>query len=426
MSKLAIQGGSPVKSGSWPKWPQWEKSTLAAVEKVFKSGRWAISSNYSSKSPLREKAFGKAFAEFLGAKYCVPVTSGSASLELAMEALGIGAYDEVILPALTWCADPVAVVDINAVPVFADCDPATLCISPEAVEAAITKKTRAVIAVHLYGSMADVDALLDICRRHKIHLIEDCSHVHGAKWRGKSAGIFGAIGCFSTQHTKLLAAGEGGVTVTNSLELKSRIEQLKSNSRKYIDQPAPGKLEIEWSGEIMGGNYSLTEFQSAILLDRLGRLEEQTLKREDNAKFLDDELSGIPGFEPIMPPDQVTRRAYYYYVVRCDRKYWKGVDTETVRAALAAELAGAAERIYLPLHRSPLFRPLTKKRHYLSKSYIAALKRCAKANLPHSDAAHATCISIPHPVLLSDRKEMQTVVDAFAKVSGAKGELKAK
>jgi len=426
MSKLAIHGGTPVKSTGWPKWPQWEKSTLDAMEAVFKSGRWAISSNYSPDAPLREKAFGKAFAEFLGAKYCVPVASGSASLELAMDALGIGAGDEVIIPALTWCADAVAVVDVNAIPVFADVDPATLCLCPNAVEAAITKKTRAVIAVHLYGSLCNLDQLLAVCKRHKIFLIEDCSHVHGAQWRGKGAGTFGAVGCFSTQHTKLLASGEGGVAVTNSLELKTRIEQLKANSRKYIDKPVPGKLEIEWSGELMGGNYSMTEFQSAILLDRLGRLPEQTLKRQDNAKFLDDELSSIPGFEPIIPLDQVTRRAYYYYVVRCDRNFWKGVETETIRAALAAELMAAAERIYLPLHKSPLFRPLTKKRHQLSKSYVNALKKCAKVSLPHSDAAYATCISIPHPVLLAERKDMQAIVDAFAKVSEAKGELKSK
>ena len=426
MSKLAINGGSPVKKTAWPKWPQWEKSTLDAVENVFKSGRWAISSNYSANALLREKAFGKAFAEFLGVKYCVPVTSGSASLELAMDALGIGANDEVIIPALTWCADAVAVVDVNAIPVFVDVDPATLCISPEAVEKAVTKKTKAVIAVHLYGCLCNIDALLDVCRRKKIFLIEDCSHVHGARWRGKSAGTFGSMGCFSTQHTKLLASGEGGVAVTNSLELKTRIEQLKSNSRKYIDKPTPGKLEIEWSGEIMGGNYSMTEFQSAILLDRLGRLEEQTMKRQDNAKFLDDELSSIPGFEPIVPPDQVTRRAYYYYVVRCDRKFWKGVETETIRAALAAELMGAVERIYFPLHKSPLFRPLTKKRHHISRSYVNALKKCLKVDLPHSDNAHQSCISIPHYVLLADRKEMQRIVDAFAKVSGRKNELKSK
>ena len=424
MSKLAIHGGKAVKTGAWPKWPQWEKSTLDAVEKVFKSGRWAISSNYSPDAPLREKAFGRAFAEFVGAKYCVPCASGSSSLELAMDALGIGANDEVIVPALTWCADPVAICNVNAVPVFVDCDPATLCICPVAVEKAITNKTRAVIAVHLYGSMCDLDELVALCKKHKIFLIEDCSHVHGARWRNKGAGTFGAVGCFSTQHTKLLASGEGGLTVTNSAELKSRIEQLKSNSRKYISNPATGKLEIEWSGEIMGGNYSMTEFQSAILLDRLGRLEEQTLKREDNAKFLDDELSSIPGFEPVACPDQVTRRALYYYVVRCDEKYWKGIETESIRAALAAELSGAAERIYVPLNKSPLFRPLTKKRHHISKAYVNALKKCARVNLPNSDAAHRACVSIPHYVLLADRKEMQAIVDAFTKVSASREDLR--
>ena len=423
MSDLAIKGGTPARTKPWPKWPVWGPSTLAAVESVFKSGRWAISSNYAEGSVLKEREFARAFADFLGCKYCVPVNSGSASLETAMEALGIGAGDEVIIPSLTWVADAVAPLNINAIPVFAEVDPDTLCLSAAAVEAAITPRTRAVIAVHLYGSLCDLDALVALCKKKGLHLIEDCSHVHGARWRGKAAGTHGAVGCFSTQHTKLLASGEGGCAVTDSLAVKRGIEQLKCNGRVYIDHPQPGLLELEVVGEIMGGNYNLSEFQSAILLDSLGRLEAQNKKREQNAKFLDDELSGIEGFIPITPPDAVTSRAYYYYVVRCDPKYWAGVDTEKVRAALAAELQGMAERIYVPIHKSPFYKPFTKKRFNLSDAHLAAIRRGLESNLPLSDAAYAQCISIFHPVLLAEREDMQDVVNAFAKVSRMKKEI---
>jgi dTDP-4-amino-4,6-dideoxygalactose transaminase len=423
MSSLAIKGGSPIKTTPWPKWPVWQQSTLDAVESVFKSGRWAISSYYTPGTVLKEREFGRAFADFLGAKFCIPVASGSASLEMAMEALGIGAGDEVIIPSLTWVADAAAVMNVNAIPIFVDIDPATLCICASTIEAAITPRTRAVIAVHLYGCLCDLDAIVPLCRNKGIHLIEDCSHVHGARWRGKAAGTHGAIGCFSTQHTKLLPAGEGGVAVTDSPDLKRKLEQLKSNSRVYTDHPEVGKLEIEWAGDIMGSNYNLSEFQSAILLDGLSRLEDQNKRREENAKYLDDEFASVPGFTPIVPSDAVTRRAYYYYAIRCDQKYWAGVPTKAIAEALAAELMGAVETIYVPIHQSALFQPLTKKRFHLSDDHVAAIKRSLAANLPHTDEASRTIVSIPHQVLLADRSDMRQIIDAFAKVAAQKDQL---
>ena len=422
MSELAVKGGTPARTKPWPKWPIWQDSTLAEIKSVLEGGRWAISSYFDPAVALKERQFAAAFSKFLGCKYCIPIASGTAALETTMEALGIGAGDEVITPSCTWVADAVSILNINAAPVFVDIDPLTLCLSPEAVEAAITPRTRAVIAVHLYGCLADLDKLVAICNKHHIHLIEDCSHVHGSAWRGQRTGTFGAAGCFSTQHTKLLAAGEGGCVTTNSLEVKQGVEQLKCNSRVYTDTPKVGGLEVEPLGTLCGGNYNLSEFQSAILLDALPRLEAQNKLREENAKFLDDELSSIEGFIPMTLPAQVTARALYYYVVRCDPKYWAGVDTEKVRAALAAEI-GMCERVYVPIHKSPLYKPLTKKRFKYSDAQVAAIQRGLDSNLPHSDAAYAQCVSLFHPILMAGREDMQDVVNAFAKVSRLKKEI---
>ena len=131
----------------------------------------------------------------------------------------------------------------------------------------------------------------------------------------------------------------------------------------------------------------------------------------------------ITGFTPITPSDAVTRRAYYYYVLRCDQKYWAGVPTKSIQQALAADLMGSVETIYVPIHQSPLFQPLTKKRFHLSDEHVARIKRSLAANLPHTDEASRTIVSMPHQVLLADRSDMRLIIDAFAKVAAQKDQL---
>ena len=174
MGKLAINGGSPVRSAPYPRWPQWDTSERDRLLSVLESGKWWASegSNVSE--------FESAWARFAQTRHCVAVTNGTHALEVALLGLGIGEGDEVIVTDYTFFASASAVACVNAIPVLVDIDADTFCIDPDAVEAAITPRTRAIVAVHLAGHPADLDRLTAICTRHGLALIEDCAHAHGS------------------------------------------------------------------------------------------------------------------------------------------------------------------------------------------------------------------------------------------------------
>jgi L-glutamine:2-deoxy-scyllo-inosose/3-amino-2,3-dideoxy-scyllo-inosose aminotransferase len=173
------------------------------LAEVLGSGRWAYD------GPV-ESEFERRFAELQTARYGLCVANGTVALQLALEALDIGVGDEVIVPGFTWQATVATVVDVNAMPVLVDADPETYCPDPSLVEAAITPRTRAIVVVHLYNSLTDMDRILEIARRHGLYVVEDCAHSHGSRWRGQGVGSIGDIGTFSFQASKTLTAGEGG------------------------------------------------------------------------------------------------------------------------------------------------------------------------------------------------------------------------
>jgi len=203
MARLAICGGKPLagKNTNWAKWPVSNAADAKLTAQITRSNRWSYD------GPV-EWEFAEKFTAYQGAKYGLCCANGTVGIQLALEALGIGAYDEVIVPCMTWQATAAACVDVNAVPVLVDIEPDTWTLDLDALEAAITKRTRAVIVVHLYGCMTDIDRLLRICRKHKLHLIEDCAHQHGSFWKGKGVGSFGDVSSWSFQESKVLSSGE--------------------------------------------------------------------------------------------------------------------------------------------------------------------------------------------------------------------------
>lgn len=415
LATLAVAGGLPIRRGGWPKWPRYTKNTLAALHSVLESGRWAISGPFSG-TPSVERAFASRFAEFCGVSYCVPTDHGSSALLVALEALDVGAGDEVIVPAMTWVATATAVTNVNAIPVIVDVDAHSLCIDPKCVEDAITDKTRAIIPVHLYNGMADMDQLLSISDKYNIPIIEDSSHVHGTRWGDRSAGALGAVGTFSMQQSKVLTSGEGGAVVTDDPRLARRMEQLRADSRIYTDKKVNiYDMDLVTCGEVQGTNYCLSEFQAALLLDQLARLEEQNRLRESNAVYLDVLLSEIDGLYPLGCHSQVTRRTYYCYVVRRDREVFANRSVSALCCALSAELNIPFSATYEPLARVRLYRPESKRRNHLSESHLARLHD-SKVECPVADQAHMECICFPHSVLLGSRKDMQHIALAFAKI----------
>jgi dTDP-4-amino-4,6-dideoxygalactose transaminase len=323
MSELALFGGKKTKQRLFPLWPQYDDRERRALEEVLESRVWWRTPG------TRTLEFEKAFAEYHGARHGIAVTNGTAALEVTMAALGIGPGDEVVVPDFTFIATASAVLFANALPVLVDVDPHTYCLDPTLTEAAITPRTKAIIAVHMGGHPADLDALQYIARKREVHLIEDSAHAHGSEWEGKKIGTFGSAGTFSFQSSKLMTAGEGGIIISND-------DAFERQARSVHDC---GRMPGEWfySHFIYGSNYRLSEWQGAILKVQLDRLEEQTLDRHRNGRLLDKLLAEIPGITPQKCDPRCTRNGQYAYILHVNGEQFAGISTDNFIAALNAE-----------------------------------------------------------------------------------------
>lgn len=420
MGNIALRGAVPVFQGSWPAWPQADQATIDAVTAALLAGRWTVSGGWTGSETL-ERRFAQRFADFVGVPHAVTTDHGSSSLLIALEALGVGEGDEVVIPVLTWVATATAVLNSNAIPVFADVDENTGCLTPEAFAAAITGNTRAVIAVHLNCRMADMDAVLAVARARGIAVVEDCAQAHGARWRGSHAGTFGDVGAFSMQQGKVLTSGEGGAVVTRDASLYDRLQQLRADGRRYrTDRPSIGDPYLVESGELMGNNCCLSELQAALLLDQLDRLEPQIEKRAEAAAMLDAELGRVPGLQPLLRSPHLERPSVFRYGVRRDPQAFAGKPTSLICAALRAELGVRVHQTDRPLHQNALYCPETKPRY----------RRLADRARPRPDVRFVAAerlydnlILIPHNVLLAGRADLTRVVEAFATIAAHADEL---
>jgi L-glutamine:2-deoxy-scyllo-inosose/3-amino-2,3-dideoxy-scyllo-inosose aminotransferase len=374
---------------------------MELLGQVVQSGYWGFD------GPL-EAEFERRFAAYQDAEHGLCVANGTVALQLALEALDVGAGDEVIVPAITWQATAAAALDINAVPVLADVDPGTWCIDPAEVERLITPRTRAIIAVHLYGSLADMDRLCEIGARHQIPVIEDCAHAHGSRWRGRGTGSWGTLGCFSFQLFKTLTAGEGGFVTTNDPALAERVYSLRNCGRRR-----PGSADEHWR-PIQSGNYRMTELQAAVLLAQLDVFDGQADQRDANARRLEAGLAELPGVAPMAGPPQRTRISPYEFVFTFHASEWDGVPADAFRLALEAELGVDVDRINEPLNAAPLYQPHTKRRYRLSEGHWAEIDP-TRFTLPVAERAYAEGVSLPHRVLLDD-DAVDAVSDAIARL----------
>ena len=260
---LALDGGPRTVTAPEPRWPVVDDEDVARMEEVVRSGRWSWLGEH-------ETAFCRDFAAFTGARHCVALANGTVTLQCALQAVGVEPGHEVIVPGLTWVATAQAAFDIGADVVFADIDPETLCLDPQAFARAITPRTKAVIPVHLYGCMADMDAIMEIARGRGIKVVEDVAHQHGSAWRGVGAGAIGDAGSFSFQQSKVLSSGEGGAVTTSDDEVHAIVHALKQVGWGADGQPANRYVH----------NYRITEMQAVLLRGGLGRLAAQTARRE--------------------------------------------------------------------------------------------------------------------------------------------------
>jgi dTDP-4-amino-4,6-dideoxygalactose transaminase len=308
-SMLAVDGGDPVVSGGYimhSRWPRIDDDEIESVIRVLRSG---LLTEMSGRSIVQQ--FESEVAMWLGASYALTTNSGTAALHCALAGLGIQSGDEVIVPALTYIACAAAVLHHQAIPIFADVDPYTYNISPESVEASITSRTKAIMAVHLHGLPADMDALLEIGERHGIPILEDFSQAAGASYKGKMVGSLGAVGAASLMAGKNLpSAGEGGILVTKDRAIRNRAATLKCFGEAVEADGSYATLH-----ETVGLNYRINILSAAFASQQLFHVDKFNDTRIAMAGRLDDTLNEIPGFiPPVVPPG--VRHVYHMYRFR--------------------------------------------------------------------------------------------------------------
>jgi L-glutamine:scyllo-inosose aminotransferase/L-glutamine:2-deoxy-scyllo-inosose/3-amino-2,3-dideoxy-scyllo-inosose aminotransferase len=422
MERLAVAGGEPVWTGGWPAWPRADQRTEELVKEALHSNRWAISGVHAGVAPF-ERRFADAYARYHDVPYCVPTSSGSASLSIALEALGVARGDEVLVPGVTWVACASSVAALGAVPILVDVDPSDLCMSVDAARAAMTPRTRAIMLVHLFCACCDLDAFLRLSAETGVPLLEDCAQAHGASWNGRKVGTHGAVGTFSMQHSKVLTAGEGGAVITSDPELYDLLQQLRADGRRYVEgAPKPGLMELEEVGGIQGRNRCLSEIQAAILLDRLNHLDAENRLRERNGERLGERLEAAGLATLLARRPQVDARTFYHFCCRLHRDAFSGHGADAVSRALTAELGLLVEPIDDPLNRNVLYNPLRSPRTGDDPAWRRRLDPTRFA-LPNAEAARGECITLPHCVLLGDESTVETLAAAFEKVARRSGDL---
>jgi dTDP-4-amino-4,6-dideoxygalactose transaminase len=423
LDRLAILGGEPVRQRAWPKWPRADEGTERALLRVLHSGRWSLSGAYAGET-CNERRFASAYAEFNGVPYCTPTTSGSASLTLAMLALGVGPGDEVLVPGLTWVACASTVLAIGAVPIPVDIEQDSLAMSASAAKAAITDQTRAIMLVHPFCTVAQLDEFVALSSATRIPLIEDCSQAHGSAWNGQRVGTFGDVGCFSMQQSKILTCGEGGAAITRRKDLHERMEQLRADSRMYSTAPPrDGRLELMEVGSVQGRNLALSEFQCALLLDRLPHIDAENEQRHARANILRRLVADTTnGVSLLTAAPEVTKHAYYNLVIRVDLQQFANQTVDMIARALADELNTNVNPVYRPMSRHPLLQPLKAPRGNLSDKEWAR-RDISQFSLPVAERIRATCFTLTHPVLLDDDAGMEDIARAIAKVQALAPDL---
>jgi perosamine synthetase len=345
--QLAKNGGKPVRTTSFPPWPNYGEEEIRIAEEVLRSGK------FSRLSGTKVLQFENAFAQKHGVKHAVAVSSGTAAIHVALAALGIGPGDDVIHTSHCFIGTATPSAHAGAVPIFADIDPRTFNIDPKSIEEKITPYTKAIVPVHLNGCPADMDAILEIARKHNLFVVEDAAQATGALYKGKIVGTFGIMGCYSFWEDKLITtAGEGGMIITNDDELAKRARMIQNHG----EEPEDGTYyagERLYYHQFLGYNYRMGEFQGAVGLVQLGRLDEYIEGRRKNAHLLTQLLSEVKGIiTPYEPPE--VKHVFYKYIMRLDRNILN-VSAKEFVAALQAEGIPCSRRYPTPLHQQPVF-----------------------------------------------------------------------
>ncbi len=398
---LAIDGGAKSVTRQFP-WPVYDSREADAVAEIVRSGKWG---NPDCGDEVAK--FEKAFARYCGSKYAITCVNGSVSLRLALIACGVKPGDEVIVPPYTFITTASSVIECNCVPVFVDIDPDTYNISPAAIEAAITERTKVIIPVHFGGQACDMEAIMDIADRYGLKVIEDAAHAHGAEYKGKKLGTIGNVGSFSFQSSKNLTSGEGGIVITDDDDLYAMMHSLRNVGRieggQWYDHYNPGC------------NYRITQMQAVLLSHQLERLDGQTKKRNENGLYLNDLLKNIKGITPLHRGEEITLHCYHIYIFKYDASEFGGLPKDKFAEMLAAEGIPSFKGYPHPLYKQPLF----QNRNFMCYA-IPETVDYSRVVCPVAEQACSTdAVWILQHAMLGEKEDMEAFAGAILKIQQA-------
>jgi len=411
IEKPALLGGPKARKAAFDSWPKFDLTEEKALLDVLRSGRW-----YRGTGQMVKK-FEESFAALTGARQTLATCNGTAALFTSLNVLGVEPGDEVIVPPYTFIATINTVLGMHALPVFVDTDLETFQMDSTRLEAAITPATRAIMPVHLGGNVCDLDAICGIAAKHRIPLIEDACQAHLSEWKGRKVGTFGATGCFSFQASKNLNSGEGGAILFNDEDLRERAYAFHNNGSGLR------KTGTNFTYVSSGTNLRLTEFQGALLLAQMTRLQAQTKTRAENGRYLTSMLREVPGIAPAREYAGTTNNAYHLYMLRYDPAAFSELPRDKFLKALAAEGIPASTG-YSPLNTQEFLKTALETRGYQRLYSAARLKQWHERNLcPRNDQLCGQAVWFTQNMLLGSRSDMEQIVDAVRKIQAYAGDL---
>lgn len=417
-SKLALNGGIPVRTKPWlDNFTTGEEEKLAAIRVLDRGYLSLFEGSYTPDAPFsfiggpEVQALESEWSEFYGVKHSISMNSATSGLYAAVGALGIGYGDEVIVSPFTMSACALAPMIYGAIPVFADVESGTGCLDPESISKRITPHTKAIIVVHQFGFPANMDAIMSLAKMHSLYVIEDCAQAHGAKYNGTSVGTIGDIGVFSLNVNKTIQTGEGGVCVTNDVDIAFRLQLIRNHGEAVV-----GPAGYEDITNIAGFNYRMTELNAALAREQLKKLAGLNQERF----LLVEALSqGLSGYDFLCIPKALPKCCASYYVYPMIFKpEIAGVTRDAFIKAINAEGALFYQGYTRPLYLQPVY----QKKHLYKFGYPFSAKENSKCYVdyrkgvcPNAEKMHFSEIIINEhirlPHMMSDIDDLLEIIN---------------
>jgi perosamine synthetase len=402
--KLAILGGTPVRQNKpWPEWPYWDEKVVDSIVKTTKSRIWCRIQSPSGTVPT----FEKEYARMMGTGYCVATGAGTQALHSCVEALGIGAGDEVITSPYTDPGTLASILASRALPVLADLDPESYQLDPADVEKRITQNTRAIMPVHIMGQPCHMDRIMEIARKHNLRVIEDACQAHLSEYKGKKLGTIGDVGCFSFQSSKTIACGEGGAIIGNDEQLMDKCYTVHNHGTSRRGRT-----------EVAGPKYRMNELEAALLLGQMPGVEERFVRRNENAAHLTSAIKGIPGIVPQKLYEGTRSGSFYIYGMSYKKEHFNNAGRDKFLKAVAAEGIPLGPYIEQGLHTEPWVDHVLSSRVYQKTFSGERLKKYREENrCPNCDRVCQEVVIIwASGPLIGTKADMDDVAKAILKV----------